>query len=190
MPRWLARTALLLLALAGASACPEQSLPPSPAAPDAALAVHPTPPTPPDLRVTARYAAADGGLVDIPFAPGARPLIEPIQTLEVASNLALSNVRIRVFDEADRAMVSDDEVLDPSEPDSGNPPGVTGYRIHFPAPLKTGHRYTLVVDAQSGATFSDSEGRAQSDQRLEFQVAGEKEKPPPPSKKKPARRRR
>lgn len=188
MSRWLARTALLLLALA-ASACPEQPQP-SPAAPDAALAVQPTPPTPPDLRVTARFASADGGLVDIPFAPGARPLIESTQTLEVSSNLALSNVRIRVFDEADRAMVSDDEILDPAEPDSGSLPGVTGYRIHFLAPLKTGHRYTLVVDAQSGATFSDSEGRAQLDQRLEFQVAGEKEKPAPPKVKKPVRRRR
>jgi hypothetical protein len=156
--------------------------------PDAALTAKPRPP--PDLQVTAHFEAEDGGMVEIPFAPGTRPLIKPTQTLEITPNLALSNVRIRVFDEVDRAMESDDEVLEPPhDPDGGSTAGLIGYRIHFPTPLKTGHKYTLVLDAQTGVAFSDSLGRAQADQRLEFQVAGEKEKPAPPKSNKRRRQR-
>lgn len=148
------------------------------------MAAAQVPPPPEELQVTLRYEVSDGGMVAIPFVPGGRPLIERTQALEVSTNLALVNSRIRVFDEVDRAMVSDDEVLEPP------PPAPAGYRIRFPTPLKAGHRYTVVIDAQTGTIFSDSAGRPQVDQRLEFQIAGEKEKPAPPAKASKRRRRR
>ena len=130
-------------------------------------------------------------MVPIPFVPGERSLIEPTQTLEVRPNLTLLNSRIRVFDEVDHAMISDDEVLEPPPALDGGPgTGLAGYRIHFPTPLKTGHRYSLVIDAQTGTTFSDSIGRSHPDWRLEFQIAGEKEKPAPVQKSKPRSKRR
>ncbi len=112
----------------------------------------------------------------IPLADEERPLIEPTSVVELRSSLGLRNYRIRLFDEIDRAMVSDDSAEE-------SPDGVT-YRISLPTPLKTGHKYTLVVDAQTGTAFTDSLGREIDDLRLEFQVAGEKEKPAPPKKKK------
>jgi hypothetical protein len=84
---------------------------------------------------------------------------------------------VRLFDEVDRAMVSDDTASD-------GPKGLD-YRINFHEPLKTGHRYALVIDGATGAAFQDSSGQSHSDIRLEFQISGEKEKPPPkPAKKK------
>lgn len=133
------------------------------------------------LKVSARYEQADGGWVEIPLATGERPLIEPTQRLELATNLSLNNYRVRLFDEVDRAMESDDEAEDGA--------GSLTYRILLGAPLKTGHRYTLSLDAQTGSAITDIGGRIHPDQRFEFQVAGEKEKPAPPPKK-PARKKR
>ena len=122
----------------------------------------------------------DAGVLGIPVGGVERPLVEPSQVLELRTDLGLRNHRVRLFDEAGRAMVSDDEAADSSA-------GFV-YRISLPEPLKTGHKYTLVVDAQTGATMTDAAGRPVPDQRFEFQVAGEKEKPAPA--KKPARKRR
>lgn len=179
--RFLTRAGLLLVPLV--CACPDRTETQNTGAPDASTVAARVRSSPEELQVILRYEASDGGMVAIPFVPGGRPLIERTQTLEVNTNLALVNSRIRVFDEADRAMVSDDEVLEP-------PPAPAGYRIRFPAPLKAGHRYTVVIDAQTGAIFSDSSGRPQVDQRLEVQIAGEKEKPEPPVKTPKRRRRR
>ncbi len=124
-----------------------------------------------ELALSLHAHLPDGGIAPIEFQPNERPRIEPTQKLELSANLRLHNYRIRVLDEADRAMISDD-VAEGSD-------GHLDYRISFHEPLKPGHRYTLVLDAQSGSSFSDSQGNSQSDQRLEFQVAGDKEKPPP-----------
>ena len=158
--------------------CPKK---PEPSAPDAGP-VDAGPPPPPDFRLEVRYESGDGGMVAIDFDGGTRPLIEPTQKLAVDANLGLKNYRVRLFDEADRAVVSDDEVRDG--------PGLD-YWIQLPGPLKTGYRYTLVVDAETGDAMQDSAGRTQPDRRLEFQVAGEKQKPvgapKPPSR--PGKRR-
>lgn len=191
-----AACASLVLGLAG---CPEVS----PAAGDAGatpdggvLAPDAAAEAPPPLRLEVRYQAPDAGLVPIDFSAGgdARPTIEPTSQLEVSTNIGLQNYRVRLFDEVDRAMVSDDLVEEPGDR--------LLYRIQLPAPLKAGHRYALVVDAQTGSAIADSAGRLYPDQRLELQVAGAREPDPPAPRKvkqvkqvkrltkSPARRRR
>lgn len=164
-------------------ACREQPA----GAPDAGAAAAPAdggdqPAVIPDVvTFTLTETLLDAGVQGIVFGGSERPLVEPTQLLELRTDLGLTNHRVRLLDEAGRAMVSDDEAADSSS-------GFV-YRISLPEPLKTGHRYTLVIDAQTGATITDAAGRPVPDQRFEFQVAGEKEKPAPPPKK-PARKRR
>lgn len=151
--------------------------------PDAAI----TPP-PPSLKLEVRYLAPDAGMTLVDFAvDGARPLIEPTSQLELSTNIGLQNYRVRLFDEVDRAMASDDQVEEPGDR--------VRYRIHLPAPLKAGHKYALVVDAQSGSAIADSTGRLYPDQRLELAIAGAREPDVPPKKspakkQKPIRKRR
>ncbi|WP_342747702.1 hypothetical protein [Melittangium boletus] len=132
---------------------------------------------------TLQYALPDAGMEPIPFVgeEEGRPLIEPTSTLELRGSQSIHNYRVRIFDEADRALSSDDAAEESS----------TGlvYRISLPTPLKAGHRYVLVIDAQSGTSMTDAQGRELADIRLAFQVSGEKEKPPPPAKKQKQRRR-
>ncbi|MCY1041714.1 hypothetical protein OV208_10350 [Corallococcus sp. bb12-1] len=131
------------------------------------------------VSFTLQYQAPDAGLALIPLAMEEKPLVEQTSDLELRSTLPLKNYRVRLMDEADRAMISDDSV---TEADTG-----LIYRIHLPQPLKTGYSYTLVVDAQTGTAFQDSLGRDVEDLRAAFQIAGDKEKPrppPPPAKKK------
>jgi hypothetical protein len=132
---------------------------------------------PPPAAFIVRYQLNDGGMEAIPLAVDERPTIESTSVLELRSTLGLRNYRIRLFDEAERAMISDDSAEETSS-------GVT-YRIALPNPLKSGHKYTVVLDAQTGSTMTDALGREVQELRFEFQVAGEKEKdtPPPPPKK-------
>lgn len=153
--------------------CPER---PKTSAPDAGADAGVAQAPLPDLKFAVRYEAPDAGMLAIPFEPGSRPVIDPTQKLEVSANLGLKNYRIRLFDEADRAVISDDEALDTPTLD---------YRIQLPAPLKTGRKYTLLVDAQTGDTFTDSAGRPHPDQRIELQISGEKEKDKPATAAKP-----
>jgi hypothetical protein len=124
-----------------------------------------------------QYALPDAGLEAIPLVgeEEGRPLIDPTSTLELRSTLVLRNYRVRLFDEAERAMVSDDSAEE-------SPSGLL-YRISLPTPLTSGHKYTLVIDAQTGTSMTDSQGREVPDMRIPFQVSGEKEKPQPPPKK-------
>jgi hypothetical protein len=139
------------------------------------------PAVPPPAAFTIRYQLNDGGMEPIPLAVEERPTIEVTSMLELHSSIGLRNYRIRLFDEIDRAMVSDDSAEE-------TPNGVI-YRISLPTPLKSGHKYTLVLDAQTGTAFTDTLGREVEELRFQFQVAGEKEKaaPPPPPKKKKRR---
>ncbi|HLL53581.1 MAG TPA: hypothetical protein VK447_08555 [Myxococcaceae bacterium] len=176
------RSVVVLAVLVVMTGCPDRAQPPAADAgvPDAGLAQV----EPPKLELVVRYQSTDGGMVPIPFEPAGRPFIEPTQQLQVGANLGLRNYRIRLFDEADRAVISDDDVQDT--------PNLLDYRLQLPNPLRTGHRYTLVVDAETGESFTDSAGRPQPDQRLEFQIAGEKEKskPAPPAKGGKSKKRR
>jgi hypothetical protein len=129
---------------------------------------------PPPLKLEVRYQMPDAGLALIDFAPGgARPSIEPTSRLELSTNIGLQNYRVRLFDEIDRAMTSDDQVEEPGD--------AIRYRIQLSAPLRAGHRYALVVDAQTGSAVADSTGRLYPDQRLEFTVAGAREPDAPPA---------
>ena len=168
MTRMAWRLAVAVAVLFLVAGCPKP--PPPPPAPDAGPADAGVAATP-DLHVEVRYEAPDGGgMVPIPFVPGGpRPVIDPTQRIEISGNLGLKNYRVRLFDEADRALVSDDEVL--------GTPAELDYRIQLPSPLRTGRKYVLAVDAETGASMTDSAGRSQPDQRLEFLTSGEKEKP-------------
>lgn len=106
------------------------------------------------------------------------PVVSPARQLLLESNRPLHNVRIRVLDESDRALESDDV---PEE-------SATGLRYHIGLlrPLEPGHRYAVLVDAQSGATFDDGSGKEMPEQRLEFRTSGERERP----KAAPQRKRR
>jgi len=131
---------------------------------------------PPPLKLEVRYQAPDAGLALIDFVPGGdRPSIEPTSQLEVSTNIGLQNYRVRLFDEIDRAMTSDDQMEEPGDK--------MRYRIQLPTPLKAGHRYALVLDAQTGSAIADSAGRLYPDQRLEFTIAGAREPDSPPKKK-------
>lgn len=149
--------ALCAAALA-ALGCPQGREP----AGDAGVATVDAGPAPVAFRL--QYELADGG----GMAPMAQ-LIQPTSVLELQATLPLRNYRIRLFDESDRAMVSDDVA---EESGSG-----LAYRITLPEPLEAGHRYTLVIEAQTGDELTDGLGRKLEDVRIDFQVAGEKEKP-------------
>jgi len=168
------------LALAG---CPDKQQPTGTGDAGVAEAPQDMPPAAPaPAAFTIRYLIADSGMESIPLAVDERPTIEPTSVIELHSSLGLRNYRVRLFDEVDRAMVSDDTAEE-------SPEGVV-YRITVPTPLKSGHKYTLVLDAQTGTTFTDVLGRELQDLRIEFQIAGEKEKDKPPAPKKNEKKKR
>jgi hypothetical protein len=109
------------------------------------------------------------------------PVVSPARQLLLESNRPLHNVRIRVLDESDRALESDDV---PEE----SPTGLR-YHIELLRSLEPGHRYAVMVDAQSGATFDDGFGKEVPEQRLEFRTGGEREKAKPASPKRKRRQR-
>ena len=92
----------------------------------------------------------------------------------------LNNHRVRLLDEAGRAMISDDEAADSSA-------GFV-YRISLPSRSRpaTGTRWSSMPRPAPPSRMRRV-GPC-PDQRFEFQVAGEKEKPAPPPK--PTRKRR
>ncbi len=158
-----------------ATGCPRTQ----PAAPDAGpvaavVDAGPTVPLALDLLAT----LPDGGTERHALLGLETPVVSPSRQLLVESNRPLHNARIRVLDESDRALESDDV---PEES-----PTAFRYHIDLLKPLEPGHRYAVLVDAQSGATFDDGSGKEVPEQRLEFQTSGERErpKPPPPHRKK------
>ncbi|NOJ79247.1 hypothetical protein HNV28_13005 [Myxococcus xanthus] len=182
------------------SGCPDKPA----ATPDSGVAEVPqVPATPPPTRFSLSYQAppsapaaapindagvaedagiATTGLTEISLALDDATLIEPTSRLELRTSSPLKNYRVRLFDEVDRAMVSDDDV---EESETG-----LIYRIQLPQPLKSGFKYTLVVDAQTGTSFTDGLGRDVDEFRQTLQIAGEKEKPAPPPKPAGKKKRR
>jgi hypothetical protein len=122
----------------------------------------------------------DGGSTLLQEEPGSFVVVEPASELWFQTDTTLRDFRVRIFDEANRALVSDDE----TEPVDGG----TAYRIRFASPLKSGHKYTLVVDGQTTPDVVDVTGKPHPEYRFPVQVSGEKVKeappPPPPGKKK------
>lgn len=173
--RLLRSSFLALSAALALSGCPDKSkhdeLPQPP--------VEAPPPEPEPLEFSVTGELVDGSTRPIPSETPELPMLPALTGMSISTNLALENHRIRVFDEIDRAVPSDDETEAPP------PGGGIVYRIRFLEPLKSGHRYTLQVDAETGDFMKDGAGREQAERRLPFQIEGEKEKPPPP----PRRRR-
>ncbi|NVJ01575.1 hypothetical protein HV824_26140 [Myxococcus sp. AM009] len=169
----------------GVAEAPQAPAPPPPtrfslsyqALPDAPVAAAAN-----DAGVADDAGVAIAGLKEIAAAPDDVSVIEPTTLLELRTTRPLKNYRVRLFDEADRAMVSDDDV---EESEAG-----LVYRIQLPQPLKSGFKYTLVVEAQTGTAFTDGLGRDVDEFRQALQIAGEKEKPAPPPKPAGKKKRR
>ena len=121
------------------------------------------------LRIEARLS--DGGFLGEPLGPGLSPFLPVTRELAFTSNRLLYNYRLRVLDEVDRALASDDTPVE-------TPMGLR-YGISLLAPLRSGHRYSVVLDAQSGATLDDGSGAAINEERFDFHTDGEREKDTP-----------
>jgi hypothetical protein len=123
------------------------------------------------LQLHIEVRCPDGGLLETILDPSATALFPVTKSIEVTANLPLHNYRVRVLDELDRALPSDD-VSDEAQ-------GQLRYHISLLAPLRSGHRYTVLLDAQSVATLDNGSGAALNEQRFEFRTEGEREKEPP-----------
>ena len=132
------------------------------------------------IRIEARLA--DGGVVRLPLDSSNAAVLPVTQSLDVIANLPPHNFRLRILDEVDRALASDDV---PEQSTDG-----LRYHIALLAPLRSGHRYSVLLDAQSGATFDDGSGQALNEQRLEFRTEGEREKDAPVKRASKRRHRR
>lgn len=168
----------LLCALGASSGCrPRPSEIDAGAPPDVGAPV----PSPVALELGLEVPLPDGGLVRRQLDASAAVVIPVTRILELTANLPLRNYRLRLLDELDRALPSDDV---PEESPSG-----LRYHVTLLAALRPGHRYTVLLDPQSGATLDDGQGRPLPEQRLEFRTEGEREKDLPPKRTHPPKRR-
>jgi hypothetical protein len=95
--------------------------------------------------------------------------LDPVQQLEVRIPIVIKDYRLRVFDDQDKVVPSDDTA---HEADGG-----IDYSIQFTEPLKAGRKYRLTIEPQvDDGEFKELE-RA-------FKIRGEIEKPPKKSKSK------
>ncbi|MEW6430370.1 MAG: hypothetical protein AB1730_02575 [Myxococcota bacterium] len=136
---------------------------------------------PPLLRlefiVTAKM---DGGEAALEFVDGVAEL-DSTSGLALTTPVRLHDYRVRLFDWADQAVASDDTA---ELSDAG-----LAYRIELAEPLKTGRRYTLVVDAELAPEIGDEAGRHYDDVRLGLKVRGQLV-PDPPPKNKPGKKKK
>lgn len=160
---------ILSVALAVACGCRPRS---ETVAADAGPPAHADAGGPPvELQLRIEVKLSDGGVVRELLDPAAVILLPVTQALDVTANLPLHNYRLRILDELDRALASDDtpEVMS------------TGllYHVAFLSPLRSGHRYTVLLDAQSGASLDDGSGVPVAEKRFDFHTEGEREKEAP-----------
>lgn len=179
------RAAVVVTALVVLAGCPaERSLEAPDAAPPpvsdagALEVVDAGPPAPLRLEfaVTAR---TDGGEELLTFSEDATE-IDPATGFTLTTPVRLKDYRVRLFDWNDRVVPSDDtaELAD----------GGLTYRIELPEPLKTGRRYSLLVDAELAPQIDDEAGRHYDDVRLELKVRGDVVPDKPAKKSKKSRR--
>jgi hypothetical protein len=95
--------------------------------------------------------------------------MDPVQQLDVRIPLIIKDYRLRVFDDADKVVPSDDTA---HEADGG-----IDYSIAFTEPLKAGRKYRLTIEPQ----LNDGEFKELD---RTFKIRGEIEKPPKKSKSK------
>jgi hypothetical protein len=156
----------LLLALSGCQPKPASRGAgplPSPANSDSGL--------PLTLQFELEARVADGGVFRAALDMSTAAVVPVTQSLDVTANLPLHNYRLRILDEIDRALASNDV---PEETPSG-----LRYHIALLTPLRSGHRYVVLLDAQSGATLDNGSGVAFDEQRFEFRTEGERAKDAP-----------
>ena len=134
------------------------------------------PPKP--LRVVARavFDAASRELA----VDGLNQVIEPQSRFELELP-RLADVRVRLFDESDRAIASHDRMV----------VGETVRYAILPAePLVSGSRYSLVIDGLRAELATDDDGQQFRVVPIELATSGEKPPPPPkPTKKRRSKRR-
>lgn len=127
-----------------------------------------------EFAVTARR---DGGEDLLAFSEDATE-IDPATGFTLTTPVRLKDYRVRLFDWNDQVVPSDDtaELAD----------GGLTYRIDLAAPLKTGRRYSLLVDAELAPQIDDEAGRHYDDVRMELKVRGDvvPDKPAKKSKRK------
>jgi hypothetical protein len=164
-----------LCAVLGATAGCTRSVPVAVADAGATVALVDAGPVVP-LTLDLLFDLPDGGTERHALLGLETPVVPPTQQLLVESNRPLHNARIRVMDESDRALESNDLPEESS--------AALRYHIELLRPLEPGHRYAVLVDAQSGATFDDGSGKEIPEQRLEFRTSGERERPKHPPQRK------
>jgi hypothetical protein len=136
--------------------------------------------TPVVLQLGLEVRLPDGGVVGQPLDPAAPPFLPVTQALDITANLGLRNYRLRLLDEIDRVLASDDV---PEELPSG-----LRYHVALLSPLRAGHRYTVLLDAQSGPTLDDGRGNPLAEQRFEFRTEGVRDRDAPTKRSKTKRR--
>jgi len=170
----------LWVSLAGLCGCPSERPSETPDAATAAIVdagvvaelVDAGPPAPLRLEfvVTGRV---DGGESVLAFGEDATE-VDALTGLSLATPVRLKDYRVRLFDWADQVVPSDDSA---EVSDAG-----LLYRIDLLQPLKSGRRYSLVVDAEFAPEIDDEAGHHYDDVRLGLKVRCEVQ-PDKPAKK-------
>ncbi|AKU90948.1 hypothetical protein AKJ08_1335 [Vulgatibacter incomptus] len=102
-------------------------------------------------------------------------------TIVLTSEHALTDLRIRLVDEAGKLVPSDDRATIGKG---------TRYELRPQGGLVTGTRYRLLVDGNSSSHPSSVDGTTFAGRSFSFRTAGEKPAPPPPPAKAPRKAKR
>jgi len=130
-----------------------------------------------ELGLEVRAVAADGTRRPISVdAPN--ELLQPETQFELEMP-RMADVRVRLFDESDRIVPSNDRLEIGSK---------TRYLLVPAAPLTTGSKYTLVVDGLASELATDVAGVPYAIVRIPLKTVGEK--PPPPPKRSRGKRKK
>lgn len=132
------------------------------------------------LPLTAQAVAVVDGGVSLPLSGPETPDVPVDASFELTSAIALADFRIRLLDETEKLVPSDDR----ADVSRG-----TRYRLAPREPLVPGSRYRLLVDGLHRPLPTGADGVAYGELSLAFRTAGEKPPPPPPPPKKRQRRR-
>lgn len=178
------RLGILAAVLLGAG-CPKPSEGPVDAAvePDAGTAVDAGvvdagPPVPTDLAFALDFLGVDGGVTTV-LSSAVDAQIDPSRSVFIQFPVPLKDYRIRMFDDAEQVLPSDEEARAED--------GGMSYRIVLVEPLKPGRSYTFSMDAELGHEITDMSGHGYADIRLGLRITGTPEAPP---KKKPGKKHR